>query len=214
MSGSYGIFGGRRTNERREIHYAATLDDLVTRASKNCTLAKPEREEAVRRTAEPTPPSAVRAAYRPLPVSPAARLKIHTINFSSSGAEANVTVTLVSGEQEFVRQSSGYLIDGGNALRLVAEATAAAASSALAEEHGIVIDEVFVQAGATGEQIVTVTAGFITPRSPPAAPAAHSSAAATSSEPPPPPSSPPSTARWRTRRGGKRKRRARHKRTL
>jgi len=164
VSTSYGIFGGRRTNERRDIHFAATIDDLVTRASKNCTLAKPEpRDELVRKPAEPAPaarPSAPSAV--PGPVTP--RLKIDTISFASSGAEANVTVKLLAGEQEFSRQSSGYLIDGGNALRLVAEATAGAASKALAEEHGIVVDEVFLQTGGAGEQIVTVTAAFISPR--------------------------------------------------
>lgn len=157
VSGTYGISGGRRTSERRDIHYAATIDDLVTRASRNCTLAKPApREEA-----------ALPAASRPTPSVPpaaAARLKIHTISFASSGAKAEVTVKLAAGEQEFVRQSSGYLIDGGSALRLVADATAAAASQALAENHGIVVDEVFLHTGTTGEQIVTVTAAFISPR--------------------------------------------------
>lgn len=180
VSGSYGIFGGRRTNERRDIHYAATIDDLVTHASKNCTLAKPgprasemgREAEALGRDLQSRPvPEAAQpvtaqptAALTPAPTPAAVRLKIHTINFTSSGAEANVTVTLMHGEQEYSRQSSGYLIDGGNALRLVAEATAGAASKALAADHGIVVDEVFLQTGGTGEQIVTVTAAFINPR--------------------------------------------------
>jgi len=161
VSGSYGISGGRRTSERRDIHYAATIDDLVTRASRNCTLAKPAtREELIRRPAEQP---AARAAA-PVSSATAARLKIHTISFASTGAEAEVTVKLTSGGREFVRQSSGYLTDGAGALRLVAEATAAAARQALAEDHGIAVDEVFVQTGASGEQIVTVTAAFVTPR--------------------------------------------------
>lgn len=161
VSGSYGISGGRRTSERRDIHYAATIDDLVTRASRNCTLAKPApREEPVRRPADHAsarPPA-------PAPSTTAARLKIHTISYVSTGAQADFTVKLTSGGREFVAQSSGYLIDDGNALRLVAEATAAAASQALAEDHAIAVDEVFVQTSATGEQIVTVTAAFVTPR--------------------------------------------------
>ena len=174
VSGSYGIFGGRRTNERRDIHYAATIDDLVTRASKNCTLAKPApREEPAREpAAKPSPAQPEPAPVFPeigrdlksRPISGAARLKIQTINFTSSGSEAAVKVTLARGEMEYSRESSGYLAEGGNALRLVAEATAGAASKALADEHGIVVDEVFLQSGWTGEQIVTVMASFISPR--------------------------------------------------
>lgn len=37
---SYGIFGGRRTREREIAHYAATVDDLITRASRMCTQMK------------------------------------------------------------------------------------------------------------------------------------------------------------------------------
>jgi len=163
VSGSYGIFGGRRTNERRDIHYAATLDDLVTRASKNCILAKSStKEEPIHHPV--VQPAQFASAASPVNATAAARLKIHTINFASKDSEADVTVTLMYGEQEYSRQSSGYLIDEGNAIRLVAEATAGAASKSLAADHGIVVDEVFLQTGGLGERIVTVTAAFISPR--------------------------------------------------
>lgn len=162
VSGSYGIAGGRRTNERREMHYAATIDDLVTRASKNCTLAKPAREEAPKPEAAKAEP-----AVLPGPVPQAAeraRLKIQTINFSSSGTEATVAVILAHADQEYSRDATGYLVEGSNTLRLVAEAAAGAASQALAPEHGIVIEDVLLQNDSKGEQIVTVVATFITPR--------------------------------------------------
>lgn len=40
VSGSIGVHGGMRTKEREDIHYNATLDNLINLASKSCTLAK------------------------------------------------------------------------------------------------------------------------------------------------------------------------------
>lgn len=170
VSGSYGIAGGRRTNERREMHYAATIDDLVTRASKNCTLAKPARAAEAKPQAAPqaeaaAPETIDRAAYgQPIPAVGGPRLKIQTINFTSSGAEATVGVILTQDDREYSREASGYLVEGSNTLRLVAEAAAGAASKALSPGHGIVVDEVILQSGAKGDQIVTVVAAFVTPR--------------------------------------------------
>lgn len=170
VSGSYGIFGGRRTNERRDIHYAATIDDLVTRASKNCTLAKPARVEeakaqAAAAAAETETIEAEAAAARPVVAAAGgARLKIQTINFTSGDIEATVAVTLSQDSREFSRQASGYLVEGSNTLRLIAEATAGAASKALAPGHGVVVDDVMLQSGGKGEQIVTVVVAFVTPR--------------------------------------------------
>lgn len=171
VSGSYGIAGGRRTNERREMHYAATIDDLVTRASKNCTLAKAARakETAPEPTpeAEPVAPGAIeREAFAGQAIAAigGARLKIQTISFTSKGSEATVGVTLSQEDREYSREASGYLVEGSNTLRLVAEAAAGAASKALAPGHGIVVDEVLLQSGAKGDQIVTVVAAFVTPR--------------------------------------------------
>lgn len=169
VSGSYGISGGRRTNERRDIHYAATIDDLVTRASKNCTLAKPTKaEETKSRAAESAELKGMETGY--VLAGPNARigsgnrLKIQTINFTSGDFEANVAVTLTHDGKESTRQASGYLVEGSNMFRLVAEATAGAASKTLASGHGIVVDDVLLQSGSRGEQVVTVIASFVTPR--------------------------------------------------
>ncbi|MCE5199318.1 GGDEF domain-containing protein, partial [bacterium] len=45
VSATYGMAGGRRTKEREDVHYASTIDNLITRASKNCTANKPHRVE-------------------------------------------------------------------------------------------------------------------------------------------------------------------------
>ncbi len=62
VSATYGIFGGRRTREREDIHYAATIDDLVTRASKNCTASKPLGAE---RAIPSAPPPEAKPAAEP-----------------------------------------------------------------------------------------------------------------------------------------------------
>ncbi len=167
ISGSYGISGGRRTNERREIHFAATLDNLVTRASKNCTLAKPARVAEARREAEVASESGSQVAQHDTTATPAthaSRLKLETVNFTSTGAEATVQVILSQNGQEYTREASGYLVEGINTLRLAAEATAGAISKRLAPGHGIVVEDVLLQGSARGDQVVTVITVFVTPR--------------------------------------------------
>jgi IMP dehydrogenase len=41
ISVSYGVFGGRRTREREDVHYAATVDNLLLRASRLCMQHTP-----------------------------------------------------------------------------------------------------------------------------------------------------------------------------
>lgn len=43
VTGSIGVRGGKRTKEREDTHYNATLDNLINLASKACTKAKKER---------------------------------------------------------------------------------------------------------------------------------------------------------------------------
>lgn len=40
VSFCYGVQGGKRTRERENVHFAATLDDLISLASKDCTRQK------------------------------------------------------------------------------------------------------------------------------------------------------------------------------
>ncbi len=54
----------------------------------------------------------------------------------SSGAETAVGVTLTDVDREITGESRGFTTGSRNTLRLVAEATASAACSTLAPEHG------------------------------------------------------------------------------
>jgi len=155
VSATFGMSGGRRTREREDIHYAATIDDLITRASKDCTAHKPRRAEA-EPALEPQAPAAVAAARAP-------RLKIKSISISTTGTEANVGVTLAARDREHRRELSAHAVGGRDVLRLVAEATAGAACKSLEPEHGLVIDELFIQGAGTEDEVVTVVATFVTP---------------------------------------------------
>lgn len=64
---SVGVFGGRRNKERENVHYAATLDNLINIASKNCQAAKTAVKFQV--PVVPTP-TAVVEAPAPEPESP------------------------------------------------------------------------------------------------------------------------------------------------
>jgi hypothetical protein len=43
---SVGLYGGRRSKERENTHYAATLDNLINLASRDCTRSKPKKGAA------------------------------------------------------------------------------------------------------------------------------------------------------------------------
>lgn len=47
VSISIGIFGGRRTHERDNIHFAATLDSLINLASRDCMAKKASKKSGV-----------------------------------------------------------------------------------------------------------------------------------------------------------------------
>lgn len=161
ISASYGLAGGRRTREREDVHYMATVDDLITRASRNCTAAKKHRaQEAALQPEAPAvevPAAAEEGRRRP-------RLKIQTISISTTETEATVSVTLTREGREFTRQASGYAVGGANILRLAAEATAGAVCKSLAPGHGIVVDETLVHDIGREEEVVTVIVVFVTPR--------------------------------------------------
>jgi len=50
---SHGVFGGRRTKERPGTHIAATLDNLINQASKECMARKAARIAPPQQTGEP-----------------------------------------------------------------------------------------------------------------------------------------------------------------
>jgi hypothetical protein len=172
VSATFGMAGGRRTREREDIHYAATLDDLINRASQNCTANKPHKaEEAAPVTAATTAqiqeqPLEAEPQYPSVttPLTGRARLKIARISVSSAGSETSIDVEINQNGRKFSHNVSGYTVAGRNALRLAAEAAAGAVSKSMEAGYGVVVDQVFTFEPARDQQVVSVTAIFVTPQ--------------------------------------------------
>lgn len=174
VTASIGVHGGKRTKEREDVHFAATLDNLINLASKACTLAKGKRTgvlsldsgapAAAASQAAPAPPEAPPATTPRAHVSEAPRLNMHSLNFSwESGSLATVEVQLVRGESVHSHTASGFAL-GNNALRLVADAVAGAICKFLPAGFGVVVDNVHPIGGDMGEDVVLVSTALITPQ--------------------------------------------------
>ncbi|MGQ9455408.1 MAG: CBS domain-containing protein [Armatimonadota bacterium] len=156
VSSTFGMSGGRRTREREDIHYAATIDNLITRASKDCTARKAHRAVGIEKAPEPQP--LVEASIPRIP-----RFKIRTINILMTGTRVQMGIKLESGKTEYTAERSTYTSELKTLLRTVAEATAEAVSKALASEHGLVVEELYLQSTESGDEIVTVVVSYVTP---------------------------------------------------
>lgn len=135
---SYGVAGGRRGKEREPTHIAATVDDLLNTASKECTLMKESRRGGVAEKAESAPVEASRA---PQTATPEPRLKIESIHYSSSGDDVEISVTLSREAQQFHQTLAGHTYRR-NSMRLAADACAAAAEGAIQSGHRLAVEEV------------------------------------------------------------------------
>ncbi len=82
VSFSAGIFGGRRTKERENVHYHATLDTLINMASKEAMAAKTAKKE-------PPPTAVVRAEWPSVSVVEV---------FSSGDSPSALTTVILSAE--------------------------------------------------------------------------------------------------------------------
>jgi len=99
ISVSYGVFGGRRTREREDIHYAATVDDLISRASRLCLQMK-QRKGTLTTLQLPLFP--MEAEERPEP-----RIQVTGISYVAQGKEVEATVELALGNTRVSRQVRG-----------------------------------------------------------------------------------------------------------
>ena len=156
-----GVSGGMRTKIREEAHCEATLNDLIVLASKACTGAKTP-------VAAPNVPAAS-APETPMPAAPptAKQLSIQSLNLSwGVGESATAEIELTDGAKTAKRSRSGLAV-GKSALRLVADATAEAASEFLpGPGYGIMAESVHVISEIDSEDVVLVTVLFGTPQKP------------------------------------------------
>jgi diguanylate cyclase (GGDEF)-like protein len=174
VTGSIGVHGGKRTKEREQVHFEATLDNLINLASKSCTRAKEQRLGVLSANGAPAveappPTQAPEPAPPQLPTAPAVpgegrRLRIQGLNFSWQGDSlATAEVELESAGTSARGLRSGFAL-GNSALRLVVDAAAEAIGQFLPPGHGVVADSVNLVQGGSGEDIVLVTALLVTPQ--------------------------------------------------
>ncbi|MDW8104077.1 MAG: GGDEF domain-containing protein [Armatimonadota bacterium] len=99
ISVSYGVFGGRRTRERETVHYAATVDDLIIRASRLCLQMK-QRRGMLATLQLPLFGGEMEERVEP-------RVQVTSVSFVARGREAEASVELRVGDRQVLRQVSG-----------------------------------------------------------------------------------------------------------
>ncbi|BCW99354.1 MAG: hypothetical protein KatS3mg024_2181 [Armatimonadota bacterium] len=164
ISVSYGVSGGRRTREREATHYAATIDDLLNRASRECTAMK-MMERSARAAGEAAAPSETPRA-EPLPAPQAtqgARIRIEQISYSASDLECSVEVRLSYAGRAFSKTLQRFA-GLGSLVRLAADACAASAQECLPAGYRIAVEDVREFRAPNAETLMISTVAIATPR--------------------------------------------------
>ena len=167
-----GVYGGKRSKERLDVHFAATLDNLINLASKACMLAKTQREPALVNGGEPVAPAekieeaavALTPSAETLVTDTNKRLRIQRLNLSwDSGSTATVEIELSDGKKSSKYSRSGFAL-GNGALRLVADVTAEVVTGFLPSPgYGVTAESVQVANNGT-DSIVLISALLVTPK--------------------------------------------------
>jgi diguanylate cyclase (GGDEF)-like protein len=143
---SMGIAGGKRSAERQDVHYAATIDDLITMASLQSTQAKIEKARNLPYLTGMAPVLAP-------------RLRLQRFDLSIEGADARASVELSLGLRRVGGEALGPGL-GTVPLRLLAEATVRAVNQVLTNGWVAAVDEVrIIQAQPDTLLVVTILLG-------------------------------------------------------
>lgn len=145
--GSLGIAGGKRTTERADIHYQATVDDLITLASRASTIAK-------RTPARVLHGHELTAELERMPEAAAERVRLGGVFLALDGLRARATVELAYRGESITGERVGTGI-GRAGLRLVAEATLDGLGAVLPAAWEAVVEDV-VLTSLDGGHVVTV----------------------------------------------------------
>lgn len=132
VSASVGIAGGTRTAARQDIHHDATVDDLITMASRASTVAK----QTDRRVIHGHEIEAER-----LPQSNERRLAIRRINLEIAEGKGTATVELARDDQRWMGEARGPVLGTGG-LRLLVEAAVAAIRQLLPAGWELAVEQV------------------------------------------------------------------------
>lgn len=158
-----GLHGGKRTREREHVHYAATVNNLINLASRDCTARKlPTRHAAVRqRTGTPGAPrlrlGRVSVVYR----EGVAEVSV-SLEWAGGGAQRDASAVLLEGLTTYSASTSAPTAEEG-VPRLVAETTASAVQGLLPEGYGLSVTDVQVTPTSRGQTLVSVVGEWAGP---------------------------------------------------
>jgi diguanylate cyclase (GGDEF)-like protein len=136
VSASVGIAGGKRTAERQDIHYNATVDDLLTIASRASTLAKRTEQRIL-----------VGTAIHSVPAQPAGspgnddRVVIRRIDLGVEEGRGTATVELERAGERVTGRAQGLVLGSGG-LRLLVEATVSAIRRWLPAQWNVALEDI------------------------------------------------------------------------
>lgn len=133
ISASVGIAGGKRTTERHDIHHEATVDDLITLASRASTAAKQTESRILHGGGLQEPTSGEEPGER--------RVAIRRIDLGIEEGRGTATVELEFDGRRVSGQAQGPVI-GTAGLRLLVEATVTALRHWLPPQWDVVVEEI------------------------------------------------------------------------
>lgn len=145
---SYGYQGGKRTREREQVHYAATVDNLVNLASQECLMMKGVSPRVLQGGQLALPIQAVVETHPPTEK----RIKIQSVSYEREGRRAKAHVYLQAENRVLEGASEGE----ANPKRLIAEATLNALRPLTPSTVQVSLLQVLENTGEAGRALVSV----------------------------------------------------------
>jgi len=146
ISVSYGYQGGKRTREREQVHYAATVDNLVNLASQECLMMKGVSLRAAQGGQLQLP---IQAVIETPPTEK--RIKIQSVSYEREGRRAKARVYLQVGNRVLEGASEGE----AQSHRLIAEATLNALKPLTPSSVQVSLLQVLESVGDAGHAIIS-----------------------------------------------------------
>lgn len=146
-----GIQGGKRSKERESVHFAATLDNLINLASKDCIAQKNARESLAERDS-----GAVAAVEMLQDMVPDSLDAIRVVSvFADDHTSNSLTQVIISVGESVVSGVSARM--GKSVIESIAHATAKALERKF-PDRPMHINDIHLTQSAEGKRIVTVSA--------------------------------------------------------
>jgi IMP dehydrogenase len=147
-----GIHGGKRSKERDNIHFAATLDNLINLASKDCIAQKNAKFTIAERDA---PKAAVELPG--LNPSPSAPIKIISV-FADDHTSNSLTQVIINVDDAVVSGVSARM--GKSVIESISQATAKALERKF-PDRAMQVNDIHLTQAPDGSRLVTVSANVV-----------------------------------------------------